>query len=165
MGKIKQFLLVIFLFITCSSLAVKISDGEKAANWKAVDLDGKIHSLSDYKGSYIMIDVWASWCGPCKQEMPHFAEIIKQYSNKNIKFISISVDANKKKWENYIKKEDIGSIQLRDPDNIRSKYLEKFGISRIPRFIIIDPNGKVVKSDAPRPSNPKLKTLLNKLLK
>lgn len=122
--------------------------------------------LEDLKGKYVYIDVWATWCGPCRAEIPFLKTAEEKYHGKNIEFVSISVDVAKdyEKWKNFVKDKQLGGTQLLADNNWNSDFIKAFGINSIPRFILIDPTGKVVDSDALRPSNPKLLEKLDKLL-
>lgn len=122
--------------------------------------------LEDFKGKYVYIDVWATWCGPCRAEIPSLKKMEELYHDKNIVFVSISVDVDKDhdKWKNFVTEKQLGGVQLFADKNWNSEFITHFGITGIPRFILIDPNGKVVKSDAVRPSSPQLKEELDKLL-
>lgn len=125
---------------------------------------GKI-SLSDLKGKYIYIDVWATWCLPCIREFPSLKKIESKYSGKNIEFVSISVDQikDKGKWQKMIKNRKLGGIQLLADKGLESEFISEYGILSIPRFILIDPFGKIVSADAPRPSDAQLLKMFNEL--
>jgi thiol-disulfide isomerase/thioredoxin len=122
--------------------------------------------LEDFKGKYVYIDVWATWCGPCRAEIPALKKVEEKYHGKNIEFVSISVDVDKDhdKWKTFVDEKKLGGVQLFADKNWNSDFMRFFGVSSIPRFILIDPNGKVVKADATRPSNPELQKLLDSLL-
>ncbi len=126
---------------------------------------GGTSSLKDYKGSYVYIDVWATWCGPCKYEIPFLEKIEKEYHDKNIKFVSLSIDAksDESKWREMIKDKNMSGIQLLADKDYESQFITDYFIYGIPRFILIDPQGNIVNYDAPRPSEEKLKDLLNGL--
>ena len=119
---------------------------------------GGTTSLDDLKGKYVYIDVWATWCAPCKKEIPFLKEIESKYHSKNIEFVSISVDNTKDhaKWKTMIKEKELGGIQLFADKDFSSKFIQDYSIKGIPRFILIDPEGKIVNSNAPRPSSPKI---------
>jgi thiol-disulfide isomerase/thioredoxin len=124
-------------------------------------------SLESLKGKYVYVDVWATWCGPCRVEIPHLKELEKQFHDKKIEFVSISVDTQKdyEKWKNFVTKEELSGVQLFADNNFNSDFIKAYAINSIPRFILIDPNGVILDADAARPSNPKLKEQLNTLLK
>ncbi len=120
-------------------------------------------SLKDFKGKYVYIDVWATWCGPCKAEIPHMKKVEEQYHGKNIEFVSISIDAEKNKatWKKMIEDKKMAGVQLFA--NGDRTFVEGYKVAGIPRFILIDPQGKIIRADAPRPSSPKLIELFNSL--
>ena len=122
-------------------------------------------SLKDFRGSYVYIDVWATWCGPCKYEIPFLTKVEEQYHGKNIKFISLSIDnlKDEAKWRAMIKDKKMGGIQLLADKDYESQFVQDYFIYGIPRFILIDPAGKIINYDAPRPSEEKLKTILDGL--
>jgi len=123
--------------------------------------------LEDLLGKYVYIDVWATWCGPCRQEIPFLKKVEEKYHGKNIEFVSISVDVDKdhEKWKTFVTEKELGGIQLFADKNWNSEFMKSYGINSIPRFILIDPKGNIVKADAERPSSPKLQEELDKLLK
>lgn len=131
-----------------------------------VNIDNKKVALKDLRGKYVYIDVWATWCGPCKAEIPHLQKVEKDYHGKNIQFVSLSVDkqADKSKWEKYVKENKLGGIQIIADKDFDSEFIKKYNIAAIPRFILIDPKGKIVSGNALRPSDPGLRDLLDKLL-
>lgn len=127
---------------------------------------GGTTSLTDLQGSYVYIDVWATWCTPCIAEIPALKQTEKAYQDKNIKFVSISIDTPEdyEKWKQMIALRDLGGIQLISDNNWQSDFINEYAILGIPRFILVDPEGKIVSADAPRPSDPKLSIMLDKLL-
>ncbi len=127
--------------------------------------NGSTTSLSDLKGKYVYIDVWATWCNPCLKEIPALKELEKDLGDK-MHFVSISVDKADKHeaWKQMVTEKELEGIQLYADNNWESQFVRDYGIDGIPRFIIIDPQGNVLKPDAPRPSSPKTKELFNKLI-
>ncbi|MFZ4543667.1 MAG: TlpA family protein disulfide reductase, partial [Saprospiraceae bacterium] len=116
---------------------------------------GGTTSLKDLRGKYVYVDVWATWCGPCKAEIPNLKKLEESYKGKNIEFVSISVDdprrtgggsmdAVKVKWKAMIADKKMGGIQLLADNNWNSDFVKQYKINGIPRFILIDPDGKVV---------------------
>ncbi len=126
---------------------------------------GGTTSLDDLKGKYVYIDFWATWCGPCKAEIPSLKELEKKYHGKNIEFVSISIDVEKyhDKWKTMVKDMELTGIQLIAPKSVDSDFLKAYKINAIPRFVLLDPEGKIVDASAPRPSEEKLITLFNDL--
>ena len=149
----------------------KIASSRKLNNSVAPNFDYENHkggktSLESLKGKYVYIDVWATWCGPCRAEIPSLKKIEEKFHNKNIEFVSISVDVDKDydKWKTFVKEKELGGTQLFADKNWLSDFIKAFGINSIPRFILIDPNGVVIDADAKRPSDPKLSEQLDGLL-
>ena len=122
--------------------------------------------LEDFKGKYVYIDVWATWCGPCRAEIPFLKKVEAKYEGKKIEFVSISVDEDKDhaKWIKFVTDKQLGGVQLFADKNWMSDFIKAYGINSIPRFILLDPQGKVVSADADRPSDEKLVAQLDKLL-
>ncbi|UMB60812.1 TlpA family protein disulfide reductase [Lutibacter sp. A80] len=122
-------------------------------------------SLDDLKGKYTYIDIWATWCGPCIREIPDLKRVEKAYHGKNIQFLSISIDESKDydKWKEMIVAKELGGIQVIADSAASSQFAKEYFITSIPRFILLDPEGKIVAKKAPRPSSPELITLLNEL--
>lgn len=126
---------------------------------------GGTMSLTDLKGKYVYIDVWATWCGPCKREIPYLKEIETKYHGKNIEFVSTSIDRmqDHEAWVEMVKERQLSGHQLFADKDWQSDFVKGYAIEGIPRFILIDPDGNIVSADAPRPSNPKLIELFNEL--
>lgn len=124
---------------------------------------GGTTSLDDLKGKFVYIDVWATWCGPCMAEIPFLKEVEKVYHGKNIEFVSISIDrpAAYESWKKMIKGKELGGIQLLADKNSDSQFIQDYLIKRIPYFILVDPNGNIVSSNAPRPSSKDLIPFFN----
>ncbi|UMB52946.1 TlpA family protein disulfide reductase [Lutibacter sp. A64] len=126
---------------------------------------GGTTSLDDLKGKYVYVDVWATWCGPCKREIPYLKEVEKAYHGKNIEFVSISIDQAKdhEAWKTMVAEEELGGIQLFADNDWKSNFVQEYQIKGIPRFLLIDPDGNIVSSDAPRPSSEDLIALFDEL--
>lgn len=126
---------------------------------------GGTTSLDDLKGKYVYMDIWATWCGPCIAEIPSLKETEKQYHNKNIEFVSISIDQieDHEKWKKMIVDKELSGKQLFADNNWKSQFIQDYLIKGIPRFILLDPNGNIVSANAPRPSDKKLIALFTEL--
>lgn len=129
------------------------------------NFNGGTTSLSDLKGNYVYIDIWATWCAPCKAQFPFLKDLEKDYHGKNIKFVSVSVDRKDAygTWKQMVKNENLGGIQLIADNNLESDFIKEYEITSIPRFILLDPEGKIVDANAARPSEPKLRALFTEL--
>lgn len=149
-----------------SAQKMKEAQGKPAPSFDYVNYAGGKSKLEDFKGKYVYIDVWATWCGPCRGEIPFLQKVEEKYHGKNIAFLSISVDVDKdfEKWKKFVADKSLGGVQLFADKNWESDFMKAFGINSIPRFILIDPNGMVVSPDASRPSDPALQEQLDKLL-
>lgn len=127
------------------------------------NINGGATSLDDLKGKFVYVDVWATWCGPCKAEIPSLKALEKEYHKENIEFVSISVDkaADHDKWVAMVNDKELKGVQLFADKDWSSDFVKGYLIKGIPRFILIDPQGNIVNSNAPRPSSDKIKGLLN----
>ena len=133
------------------------------------NFNGETTSLKDLEGKYVYIDVWATWCGPCIAEIPALKKLEADYHDKNISFVSISIDDAKRhggsfekaheKWKTMVREEELGGIQLFAPDGWESGFIKDYQIYGIPRFILVDPEGNIVSASAPRPSSDRLREL------
>ncbi|OSY86965.1 thioredoxin [Tenacibaculum holothuriorum] len=147
-------------------LATKLAKGTPSPKFENYENHkGGTTSLDDLKGKYVYVDVWATWCQPCKNEIPSLKKVEKQFHDKNIEFVSISVDKKNahEAWKKMVADKELGGVQLFADNDWNSKFVKDYLINGIPRFILIDPNGNIVTPDAPRPSNPKLVELFNSL--
>lgn len=139
--------------------------GKPSPTFTFENIEGEITSLEDLKGKYLYIDVWATWCGPCIAEIPALKELEKAYHNKNIEFVSISIDEykDKDKWKKMIEAKELKGVQLIADKDWSSDFVKQYAIDGIPRFILLDDEGNIISSDAPRPSDSKLKEVFDEL--
>jgi thiol-disulfide isomerase/thioredoxin len=128
-----------------------IKPGKKSINFSYPDLNGDYHSLEDFKGKYVYIDVWATWCNPCLAEVPYLDSLAHEMKNNNIEIISISVDEDKESWGNMIMRDNPSWLQLY-AGGFESSVAEFFLIKAIPRFILLDREGNILDAHAQRPS-------------
>tara|TARA_B110000908_G_scaffold42859_1_gene52169 strand:- start:26 stop:1003 length:978 start_codon:yes stop_codon:yes gene_type:complete len=133
--------------------------GEAAIDFTYPDKEGNEFSLSTFKGSLVYIDVWATWCGPCKAEIPSLKELEHDYHNNNITFLSVSVDTDKEAWLNMVAEKQLGGVQLWA--NGWSAITKSYAINGIPRFMLFDTDGNVISLNAPRPSSDEIRELLD----
>lgn len=142
-------------------------NGTTAPNFNYINHKGDKTKLKDFDGKYVYIDLWATWCGPCRGEIPYLQKIEEKYHDKNIVFVSISIDkeVDFEKWKTFVKEKNMGGVQLFADNAWESAFAQSFGVKSIPRFILIGPDRKVIQAVAPRPSDPELVKDLDLLLK
>jgi thiol-disulfide isomerase/thioredoxin len=120
--------------------------GKKFIDFEEPDQNGKMHKLSEFagQGKWVLVDFWASWCGPCKAEMPNVAEAYKKYHDKGFEVVGVSYDDNKEKWVKAIADWNMPWIHLSDLSGWDNPASALYGIDAIPDNLLIDPEGTVV---------------------
>ena len=113
---------------------------------------GKAVDFSTFRGKYVYIDMWASWCVPCLREVPVLQKLEKELKNKKVEFVSISIDASQEAWKKKMEEKDMHGNQLWNPGGTLGNAL---GVKGIPFFAIYDPDGNLYMHGAPRPSQGK----------
>jgi thiol-disulfide isomerase/thioredoxin len=139
-----------------------LGKGKIAPEFTAQTIEGNVIKLSDFKGKYTVIDVWATWCGPCKQQAPYFEKIALKYKKEKIQFVSLSVDDDAKKWYIEAKSKTKSIKQLHCND--KNLFGKEYNMESIPRFILIDSSGKFVNAKMPRPEDPAFEIIIRKTL-
>lgn len=108
--------------------------------------DGSRHSLSQLKGSYVLLDFWASWCPDCRKDMPRVKALHEKYGGK-VKFVGISFDDKKENWEKYLRDNGLSWLQLSELKRMREAVISKtYKVKWIPSMYLIDPDGNIVLS-------------------
>lgn len=142
--------------------ATELKTGDASPEFSYQDINGKTVTLENLKGKIVYIDVWATWCPPCRAELPALKQLEEKYG-KDMYFVSISCDQDKSKWEAMVKEKDLKGIQLHIGTD--RSFMQAYSITGIPRFILLDEGGKIISSDMTRPSNPETAKTLETLLK
>lgn len=133
-------------------------EGSLAPNVTFRDINNNPVSLAQFKGKYTYIDLWATWCGPCINEIPSLKGLEEKYGDKDIHFVSVSVNDKKDidKWKKFIIDNNLTGIQLISSKETYDTLSTAFNIKMIPRFVLLDRDGAIVNATAPFPSDPEL---------
>ena len=131
--------------------AKKIQDsltvGAKFPDFNVMDLAGKPLSVAGDKGKVVLVDFWATWCGPCVAEMPNVISAYQKYHAKGFDIIGVSLDEDKSKLSNYIKDQNVAWPQFFDGQGWSNELAVKYGIQAIPSNFLLDSNGKIIGKD------------------
>ncbi len=130
---------------------LNIAPGKVAPVFSGTDVNGKVRDITEFSGQLLVVDVWASWCGPCVREIPHFEALKKKYAREPVSFLSVSVDDNMNEWLSAIDNYKLSGNQWYAAgwNNDLCKFYQ---INSIPRFILIDDNGNIINANASPPS-------------
>lgn len=140
---------------------VLMEKGNPSPNFKFIGIDNKWHSLEDYRGKYIYIDLWASWCTPCIAEVPQLKKLEEKYANK-INFVSIAWNDNETSWKQMISNQNMVENQLY-ASNKDEEFFKFYNVKSIPRFILLDKKGNIIESSAKQPSDKSLSKQFDEL--
>ncbi len=140
-----------------------LGTGQSAPDFEGVNPEGKTVKLSDFKGKIVYIDVWATWCGPCRKQIPYLEKLEEKYHGQAVEFMSVSIDRSQVKWEKWMAEKSPKGTQIFMPGGWGADICKKYNITGIPRFILIDKEGKIINVSADRPSGG-IDGILSKLL-
>jgi thiol-disulfide isomerase/thioredoxin len=143
-----------------------LGEGQPAFDFSGKDAQGNTVKLSDFKGKLVYVDVWATWCGPCKYEIPYLDTLETDYHGKNIVFISYSIDEDHAAWLNFVPEsgKKLQGVQIIGEKAWESALCKKYKIMGVPTFMMFDTQGKIVSVKMTRPSDKKTRVKFDSLL-
>jgi peroxiredoxin len=120
------------------------AEGNPAPEFASMDTSGRAVKLSDFRGKYVLLDFWASWCVPCRKENPFLLEAFNKYRDKGFVIISISMDHVKESWLKAIEQDRLNWVHLSELNGLDNKVARLYGVQPIPDNFLIDPKGRIV---------------------
>ncbi|HLK27585.1 MAG TPA: TlpA disulfide reductase family protein [Puia sp.] len=134
--------LIAFLFIFLSQAVFsQVKENDAAPEITLPGISGETINLSSYKGKVVLIDFWASWCGPCRRNNPHLVKFYKKYHPKGLEILGVSLDNNQDAWKAAVKHDKLEWIQLNDNKGWNATSANAYGVDAIPASFLIDKNG------------------------
>ena len=155
---------ILLLAILCLNLDCVAQERKSVLEFNGTDVNGKSISILDFKGKVVYLDIWATWCLPCRVLFPKSQKLEELYHSEDIVFLYVSVDHDYQRWESFINRKERQGIQLIGSADFVDVIMPNYNIIGIPRFMLIDKTGKVFSSDASRPGWPELIDEINLLL-
>ena len=140
--------LLTFLFVTGVQLCfAQLKKGVAAPDITLSNTKDSLVSLSSFKGKVVLLDFWASWCGPCRESNPKLVKLYDEFKNQGFEIVAVSLDQNRKAWLQAVKQDGLAYTQLLDPRGSSSEIANRYGIYQIPTSYLIDKQGRLQNKD------------------
>ncbi len=136
------------LFLGQDALGFNVDKGEKAKPISAEDTEGKKLTLDQYKGKLVLLDFWATWCPPCREEIPVIKALHKKYHKQGFEVIGVALDKEGETVTEFAKKHNMPWRQVLDGAQYKSKFSKEYGVRYIPTMILLGPDGKIIDTQA-----------------
>lgn len=162
MINLKKYFLITLVFIASSQVKAQIKQGYDAPDIALPTMNGDTIRLSSLKGKVVLLDFWASWCGPCRSSNKELVKLYPKYKAKGFEIFGVSIDAGRNNWLKAIKKDKVNWLQVNDPGDWSAKIVAQWGLYGIPTSYLIDKNGKLIAMDL---KGKELEMVLKDLLK
>lgn len=147
MVKLKKILFILLLFFFANQAKAQIKQGDYAPEIALPSVNGDTLRLSSLKGKVVLLDFWASWCGPCRNSNKKVAKLYSKFKNKGFEIFAVSIDANRNNWIKAIRQDKINWLQVNDPGDWNARIVAQWNIYGIPTSYLIDKEGKFVAMD------------------
>ena len=156
----RSYVLIFAIFLSLNVFS-QMNTGTKAADLSLPDMNGNLVRLSDLKGKVVLIDFWASWCGPCRKNNPHLVKLYRKYHGKGLEIYGISLDDDHRNWKEAVSQDKMEWIQVIDDKGWNASSALLYGVDMIPSSFLVDKEGVIRKVNAEGwPLESEIKTLL-----